>query len=129
MKITIAFSGLLMLAVTLFVNADCMNSDTLAELESCAYKELIAAQLKIETEYMKARIRAKEMDDFEQGKFKVELSLRKAQQLWQQYHQKHCENVRATFAEGAEANLQYLTCLTQLTNERIEQLRTVYATH
>ncbi len=102
------------------------ESDRLSDMEACAKQKLLQSQQQLDSAYQQAIGLAKQLDDYDQAKYHIEAGLIKTQDIWKLYIKENCNNARVIYTGGAEANLQYLACLRNLTEERLAQLRALY---
>lgn len=116
---------LLIMPLAVIAQLNC-NSDKLADLEACANQQLELARAQLSEAYKKAMVVAKQFDAMEPKQSSMQAKLIDTQNKWEKYAEANCDNAFALYDGGAEAGIQKLGCLEEMTKQRIEQLTVLY---
>jgi uncharacterized protein YecT (DUF1311 family) len=100
---------------------DCAQANSQFELNECTGKQYHKADTRLNSLY--ARIGT----DLQKDQDKSALDkLRAAERAWIQYRDLHCDAARNQFAGGSIAPTIWATCMTMVTEHRIEELQDAY---
>ena len=118
---------MLTLALTLLhPTIDCGDPQTQSAMNACAMMEYEATDGALNAEWDKtvAHVKAMDVDDpAEDGAPSRYDALLKAQRAWIAFRDAHCHSEAMQYRGGSIAPLIYATCLNEVTERRIEQLR------
>ena len=101
---------------------DCENARTTIEINQCAAAELESAQATL-AEYLQASYEH-HADDPE-----LVAAIKTAQKDWQAYLASHCDAVYTKWRDGTIRGVMSLSCKTQLTRQRADEIWTNFLTH
>lgn len=109
---------------------DCDTAVTQLDMNQCAHQEWQAADAELNVEYRKARTAMREMDaNLPEAQRGAAIALRDAQRAWIVYRDLACAAEGWMFRGGSMEPLIVSTCLTALTEERINGLKTLSETN
>ena len=104
------------------VATSCDGDFTQMEMNACSYRTYQAADRELNDTWVAVA------NDVKNGRGNLE-PLRKAQRTWITFRNQHCSAKADQFRGGSMRPLVLNTCLTNLTRERIVQLRDFYEAH
>ena len=107
-------------------NWNCDNPQVQQEMNYCSEQEWKAADRRLNAEYRKARAAMQNLDDlFPEDQRGAAVSLRDAQRAWIAFRDKACEAEGWLFKGGSMEPLIYWSCMSSLTEQRTESLKTL----
>ena len=125
LRLTAAFALLLTFPAQA-QNWNCDNPQVQQEMNYCSEQEWKEADRRLNAEYRKARAAMQNLDDlFPEDQRGAAVALRDAQRAWIAFRDKACEAEGWLFKGGTMEPLIYWSCMSSLTEQRTESLKTL----
>lgn len=106
---------------------DCARATTTLQMTACAQQRYVAADQELNATYRTCVAAMREMGDVPGLRIaKAELPearLRESQRKWLAYRDANCAFYRSHSMGGTMGSLNYLACMTKMTNDRSAELR------